>query len=111
MVVTAEERPRLLQALHAAVSPSAKEKAGAAKGKADEKEEPAPEPTPQELEALLLPTMTVEPDALASLAADRAQRARDVLVAAGIHQARLFLVKGGDRAAKEKGPRAYFEVK
>ncbi len=110
VVVAAGERPQLVKALYSVAFPPAKEKAGAS-SKADEKTEPVAEPTPEELEALLLPTMPIAPDAFEALAADRAQRARDVLVAAGIDQARLFLVKGGERAAKEKGPRVYFEVK
>jgi uncharacterized protein involved in outer membrane biogenesis len=113
LVVAPEERTRLVKALHAAAfPPAAKEKPqGAAKSGDEKAADPAPEPTSAELEALLLPTMAVAPDALASLAADRTQRVRDALVAAGIDQVRLFLVKGGDRAAKEKGPRVYFEVK
>jgi hypothetical protein len=53
----------------------------------------------------------VPADAYRSLAAERAQRAREALLAAGLDQARLFLTQGGERAEKEKGPRVYFSVK
>ena len=64
------------------------------------------EPTPEQLAAVAL-----EPDALPGLAAERARQVRDALVAAGIDQARLFLVEGGERAKKEKGSRVYFSVR
>jgi hypothetical protein len=50
------------------------------------------------------------PDALRTLAADRAQRAREALVAAGLDPARIFLAAEG-AAAKEKAPRVYFSVR
>jgi hypothetical protein len=53
----------------------------------------------------------VPADAYRSLAAERSQRAREALLAAGLDPVRLFLVQGGERAAKEKGARAYFSVR
>ncbi|BDG09431.1 DUF748 domain-containing protein [Anaeromyxobacter paludicola] len=64
------------------------------------------EPTPAQLAAVEL-----DPEALPELAAERAHGVRDALVAAGIDQARLFLVEGGERARKEQGARVYFSVR
>ena len=63
------------------------------------------------MEERLAAAAEVPPDAYRSLAAERAQRAREALTAAGVDQARLFLTEGGGRADKEKGPRVYFSVK
>jgi hypothetical protein len=71
---------------------------------------PAP-PTPQQMEERLAAAAEVPPDAYRSLAAERAQRARAALMAAGLDQARLFLAEGGARAEKEKGARVYFGVR
>jgi hypothetical protein len=73
--------------------------------------EPAPRPpTLEEMEARLAAAVEVPSDAYRTLAAERAQRARDALVAAGLDQARLFLGQGG-RADAEKGARVYFTVR
>ena len=53
----------------------------------------------------------ISADTYRALAAERAQRAREALLAAGLDQARLFLVQGGERALKEKGARVYFSVR
>jgi hypothetical protein len=70
-----------------------------------------PPPTPQEMEDRLAAATEVPPDAFRSLAADRAQRARETLIAGGVDQARLFLAQGGSRAEQEKGPRVYFTLR
>jgi hypothetical protein len=70
-----------------------------------------PPPTPQQMEDRLAAAAEVPSDAYRSLAAERAQRARAALMAAGLDQARLFLAEGGGRAEKEKGPRVYFGVR
>jgi hypothetical protein len=70
-----------------------------------------PLPTQQEMEARLAARQQVPADAYQSLAAERSQRAREALLAAGVDPGRLFLVQGGERAAKEKGARVYFSVR
>jgi sarcosine oxidase gamma subunit len=113
--VAPEERPALLRAAFAAAFPS--EAGGVASGAAGKKaarkepEKEQPGTSPEELEARLLAAATVSPDAFTALAGERAQHARDALVEAGVDQGRLFLTQGGQRAAKEKGSRVYFEVK
>jgi hypothetical protein len=62
------------------------------------------------MEGRLEAAVEVPPDAYRTLAAERAQRAREALVAAGLDQARLFLARG-ERAEKEKGARVYFTVR
>ncbi|HZZ85607.1 MAG TPA: DUF748 domain-containing protein [Anaeromyxobacteraceae bacterium] len=63
-------------------------------------------PTTEQLAATQL-----GPEALPGLATERAHQVRDALVTAGIDQARLFLVEGGERAKKEQGARVYFSVR
>jgi len=68
-------------------------------------------PTPAAMEDQLLAAVPIPPEALRALALERGQVVRDALLAAGLDRSRLFTVEGGDRAAKEPGPRAYFTVK
>jgi hypothetical protein len=98
-----DERLRLVQAAYESAFPaSAPRKAG----------DPAPRaPTPPEMEERLAAAQQVPEDVYRGLAAERAQRARDALVAAGLDQSRIFLVQGGERAANEKGARVYFTVR
>ena len=63
------------------------------------------------MEAALLSTVTIPPEALTALATARTQSAREALQAAGLDPARIFLVEGTERARKEPGPRAYFGVR
>lgn len=98
----AEERVRLVKAAYQAAFPAPPP---ATKGEA------APAPTPQEMEERLAAAAQVPDDAYRALAAERAQRAREALVAAGLDQARLFLAQGGERARKEGGARVYFSVR
>ncbi|ACL66972.1 protein of unknown function DUF748 [Anaeromyxobacter dehalogenans 2CP-1] len=98
----AEERVRLVKAAYHAAFPAAPP---AQKGEA------APAPTPQEMEERLAAAAQVPEDAYRALAAERAQRAREALIAAGLDQARLFLAQGGERARKEGGARVYFSVR
>lgn len=96
-----EERARLVRAAYDAAFPPTPPKQG----------EAAPPPlAPQEMEERLAAAQQVPPDAYRSLAAERAQRVREALLAAGLDQARLFLAQGG-RAEKEKGARVYFTVR
>jgi uncharacterized protein involved in outer membrane biogenesis len=100
-----DERLRLVRAAYEAgfpPPPPAARKAG---------EAPPPPPTQQEMEDRLTAAMEVPADAFRSLAADRAQRAREALVAAGVDQARLFLAQGGGRAEKERGACVYFTLR
>jgi hypothetical protein len=55
--------------------------------------------------------MTFQPEELPSLMAARYGAAREALLAAGVDQAKLFTVQGGDRASKEAGSRVYFTVR
>lgn len=96
-----EERARLVRAAYEAAFPAAPPKRG---------EAVPPPPTPQEMEERLAAAQEVPAEAYRSLAAERAQRAREALIAAGLDQARLFLAQGG-RAEKEKGARVYFTVR
>jgi hypothetical protein len=98
-----EERVRLVHAAYEAAfppSPAAAPRAG---------EAPAPI-TAQQMEEQLAAREELPPDALRALAADRAQRAREALVAAGLDPARIFLVAEG-AASKEPAPRVYFSVR
>jgi hypothetical protein len=95
----ADERARLVREAFDAAFPGVVRKPGAVP------------PTEPEMEARLRAAQEVSADAYRTLAAERAQRARDALLAAGLDPARLFLAQGGDRAAKEKGSRAYFTVR
>ena len=96
-----DERARLVRSAYQAAFPAPAPKPGQA----------APPPTAQEMEERLAAAAEVPADAYRSLAAERAQRAREALIAAGIDQARLFLTQGGGRAGGEKGARVYFSVK
>ncbi|HSN14685.1 MAG TPA: DUF748 domain-containing protein, partial [Anaeromyxobacteraceae bacterium] len=97
--VSADERARLLRQAYDAAFPAAERKRG----------EPAP--TQQQMEERLVSAAQVPADAYGALAAERAQRARAALLAAGLDQSRLFLTQGGGRAGEEKGPRVYFSVR
>jgi hypothetical protein len=103
--VAPDERPGWLAAAYAAAFPGPAAPApGARKGE-------APPPTTAAMEAALLGTVAIPPEALPALAAARAQAARDALLQAGLDPARLFLVEGSERARKEPAPRAYFGVR
>ncbi|WP_041448119.1 DUF748 domain-containing protein [Anaeromyxobacter sp. Fw109-5] len=102
VTLTADERGRLVRAAHAAAFPPAGRKPG---------EAAPPQPSQQEMEERLAAAEEVPLDAYRSLAAERAQRAREVLLAAGVDQARLFLTQGGERAGREKGARVYFTAR
>jgi Domain of Unknown Function (DUF748) len=118
VMLSPEERVRFVRALYAARFP-ARAPAPTSSGETGALGAPAKTPpataekelTPPEMEERLIAGAEVTPDAYASLAAARAEGARDALVAAGIDQARLFLTQGGERAQKEKGACAYFTVK
>jgi hypothetical protein len=98
-----DERARLLRAAYDGAFPAP---GAVAKGAV-----PPPTPTLAEMEERLAAATEVPADAYRTLAAARAQHAREALVAAGLDQARLFLAQGGTRAASEQGPRVYFTVK
>jgi hypothetical protein len=107
VAVAADERAHWLAVAHDAAfppPPPAKPAPG----------QPAPTPpvppTAAEQEERLLEQIAVPPEALPALAAARTAAARDALLAAGIDQARLFVVEGSERATKEKGARTYFAV-
>ncbi len=104
LTLDAAERARLVRVAYEALPPPpAKErKAG---------EAAPPPPTTQQMEERLAAAEVIPPETYRSLAAERAARAREALVAAGLDQARLFLVQGGERAQKEKGARVYFGVR
>ncbi|WP_242392514.1 DUF748 domain-containing protein [Anaeromyxobacter oryzisoli] len=97
VTVAPDERARLVRAAYEAAFPGARKP-----------REPAP--TAQEMEDRLAAAAEIAPDTYRALAAARAQRAREALLGAGLDQARLFLVQGGEHA-KEKGARVYFTVK
>jgi hypothetical protein len=102
VTVAPEDRPRLVEAVYRAVLPAQRPASG----------QPAePPPTPAAMEERLLAAQPVDREALVALAAARTAAVRDALVAAGLDQARLFTVEGGQRAAQEKGSRAYFTVR
>lgn len=101
LTLAPDERPRLVRTVYDAAFPATPPKRG----------EAAPPPVgPEEMEARLAAAAEVPADAYRALAAERAQRARDALIAAGVDQARLFLAQGG-RAEKENGARVYFTLK
>jgi hypothetical protein len=76
------------------------------------KDAKAPAPTVTQMEDRLLAGVELGPEALPSLARRRAETARDgILHAAEVEPERLFIVEGGERASKEKGPRVYFTLK
>ena len=99
LALSRDERARLVREAYDAAFPPGARKPGEAA------------PSPAEMEERLAARAEVPADAYRSLAAARAQRAREALLAAGLDQARLFLVQGGERAAKERGARVYFSVK
>jgi hypothetical protein len=99
VTLSSDDRARLVRAAHDAAFPGAGRKPG------------EPPPTQLDMEERLVTAQEVPADAYRSLAAERAQRARDALLAAGIDAARLFLAQGGERAQKEKGSRVYFTVR
>jgi hypothetical protein len=73
---------------------------------------PATPPTVTEMEERLLGTVELGPEALPALGRRRAEMARErILKAAQVDASRLFIVEGGERATKEKGPRVYFTLK
>jgi hypothetical protein len=102
LTLAPEERLRLLRAAYDAAFPAPAPKPG---------EAARPAPTPQEMEQRLAATVEVPSDAYHALAGQRAQRAREALMAAGVDQTRLFLVEGGERATKEMGARVYFTAR
>ena len=56
--------------------------------------------------------MDLGPEALPALARKRGEVARDGLLKSGqVEASRLFIVEGGERATKEKGPHVYFTLK
>lgn len=71
----------------------------------------AAKPLAPEEEAKLVAAVPIPPEALRALAAQRAERIRAALLAAGVDPSRLFLVQGGERARKEKGSRVYFTLR
>jgi Domain of Unknown Function (DUF748) len=103
--IAPEERVRLVLAAYDTAFPAAPAQAR------KPGETAPPPPTPQQMEDRLAAAAEVPLDAYRSLAAERAQRARAALMAAGLDQARLFLAEGGGRAEKEKGARVYFGVR
>ncbi len=113
VTLTPDERARLVRAAYDAAFPPGAEspRPGGSASVPGARPGTAPPPAPQEMEERLAASVPIPADALRTLAAERAQRARDALVGAGVDQARLFLVQGGERAAKEKGARVYFTVK
>jgi hypothetical protein len=96
-----DERVRLVRTSYEAAFPRPPPKPG---------EAVLPAPTPQEMEDRLVTAAELPPDALRALASERAQRARDALVAAGLDPARIFLSEGG-ASANEEAPRVYFSVR
>ena len=106
--LSADERASLLRTAYAAAFPAPPTPTG---GEESAAAPPPTEPSLQEMEARLLASEQIGADALASLAEERAERARDALIEAGVDQERLFLTQGGERAAREKGARVYFEVR
>jgi hypothetical protein len=103
VTLSPDERARFVRAAYEAAFP--------APGAPPKGEAAPPPPTPAQMEERLADATEVPADAYRSLAAERAQHAREALVAAGLDQARLFLSQGGTRAANEQGPRVYFTVK
>ena len=71
-----------------------------------------PVPSVTEMEERLLAAVELGPEVLPALARRRGEVARDrILHSAQVEPERLFLVEGGERATKEKGPRVYFTLK
>ncbi len=105
VVVGADEYPRWLEVAWKALPPPAPA-AGSPPG-------PAPKgpPTVEDMEGELLAAASVPPEAYRELAGRRAEEARARVLGGGIDPGRVFLVEGGERAAKEKGSRVYFTLK
>ena len=73
---------------------------------------PATPPSLTEMEGRLSAAVDLGPEALPALARKRAEVARDALLKSGqVEASRLFIVEGGERATKEKGPHVYFTLK
>ena len=102
VTLTADERARLVRSAYAAAFPPGATRKGDAA---------PPAPTLQEMEDRLGDAAQVPAEAYRALAAERAQRAREALLAAGLDQTRLFLAEGGARPEGEQGARVYFTVK
>lgn len=98
-----EERVRLVRAAYDVAFPS---------GSSPPRRAGEAAPGPNEMEDRLAAAAELPPDALPALAADRARRAREALVAAGLDPTRIFLAEGG-AGEKEKGKatRVYFSVR
>ena len=93
--VGVDEYPRWLKAAHQAAFPDAV----------------TPESS-SEIEARLLETITIGPDDLHALAADRARSVRDYLTTAGAVAAeRVFLAETTPKEGREPGPRVWLELK
>ena len=93
--VSVEEYAKWLKAAHQAAFPN----------------EPAPEAT-SEMETKLLGTITIGPDDLRELAADRARSVRDYLTTAGaIPAERVFLSDAQPKEGREPAPRVWLELK
>jgi hypothetical protein len=105
-----EERPRLVEALHAATFPVPAAPPRPAAGAPPAAPLPPP-PTPAEQEARLLEIITFQPEEIPTLLGARYAAAQEALVASGLDPSRLFSVQGGGRAAKESGSRVYFTVR
>jgi hypothetical protein len=104
LILTPEEHARLVRSAYDAAFPvrTAERKPN---------EAAPPQPTTQEMEDRLLAAVEVPPEAYRALAAERAHRARQAMMAAGIDQSRLFLIERGDGARTAKGACVYFTVK
>ncbi|HUL61353.1 MAG TPA: DUF748 domain-containing protein [Anaeromyxobacteraceae bacterium] len=107
VVLSPDERPRLVEALFRTAHPASK----AAPGQPAAGHPAEPPPSAAAMEEQLLAAQPVDPEALVALAAARTAAARAALLSAGVEQARIFTVEGSQRAAAEKGARAYFTVK
>lgn len=104
VAVTPEEYPRWLAVAFAAIPP--------VPGAATEAKGSRPAVAPEEMEAALAAAARVPPEAYRDLAARRAEAARERLLAGGdVDGARVFVSAGGERARKEGGARAYFELR
>jgi hypothetical protein len=73
-------------------------------------EAPPPPLSAQQMEDRLAAAAELPPDALRALAAERGQRAREALLAAGLEPGRIFLAAEG-AAGKPPAPRVYFTVR
>ncbi|MGA8891447.1 MAG: DUF748 domain-containing protein [Anaeromyxobacteraceae bacterium] len=104
--VAPDEYPRWLAAAFSALPPVPGAESDGARKPAREKV------APEEMEAALAAASEVPPEAYRELAARRADAARERLLAGGeLDPGRVFVAAGGERARKEGGARAYFELK